>query len=571
MTRPLSDDAGNVILARMRWIPHRFVLGVALLALSACAPATQTPPLTGSAATVHPLATQAAHDALAGGGNAIDAAVAAALTLGVVDPHNSGIGGGCFMVIRTADGKVTAVDGRETAPAAAHRDLYIIDGKLDPNASKTGPLASGVPGALAAYDLAQRRFGRLKLADVIRPAAQIAERGFPVSKVMAQRLQRVRDTMQNSPEARRIFWHDDEPYRENQIIRLPNLARTYNAIAEHGPSWFYNGPFAQRTAAWMKQHGGIMTAADFAAYKPLLREPITSTYRGYTIHGYPPPSSGGLHVAQILTMLEPHDLRNLDAPQRGHLLAGAMKLAFADRAHWLGDPAYADVPRGLLDAKYLTRRSKKLAPAGNALPVESHGRPPEAKVNIFNGKHTTHLSVADSAGNWVAITATINTSFGSKVVIPGTGVVMNNEMDDFSIQPGVPNAFGLIGAEANAVEAGKRPLSSMSPTIVIDPEGRPAFSCGAAGGPTIINQVVQIIVNRIDLDMSLRDAVAAPRLHHQWKPDAVYVESDMPDAVIESLKQRGYTIKRRNRIGFSQAVGFEQGELSAVRDPRLEE
>ena len=291
-----------------------------------------------------------------------------------------------------------------------------------------------------------------------------------------------------------------------------NLAATYRAMAEKGVDWFYRGPFAEMTAAWMKENGGIITAEDFANYKPIERTPILSKYRGYDLICMPPPSSGGVHVAQILNILEHFPIRHFRASSRVHVITEAMKLAFADRAHWLGDPDFAPVPRGLVEPAY----SKDLAAKINldaSTPVPSHNMPPRWEGDLF-GKHTTHLSAADAEGNWVALTQTINTAFGSKVIIPGTGVLLNNEMDDFSIQPGVPNAFRLIGAEANSIAPGKRPLSSMSPTLVLK-DGQPVMSVGAAGGPTIITQTLLAISNVVDQGMSPTEALAAPRFHHQ--------------------------------------------------------
>lgn len=537
-----------------------------MLVLALALPACATNSRIGAAATVHPLATQAALNAMARGGNAVDGAVAAALTLAVVDSHNSGLGGGCLILIRTASGQFIAIDGRETAPAAAARDMYVHNGKVDTEESKTGPRASGVPGELAALALAQKDYGKLTLADVANPAAQIADRGVPVSHVMADRLAGVAEVLHQNEAAAAVFFHPDgSPLREGDTLKQLDLANTLRTIARDGPDGFYLGDFARRCDTWMKEHNGTLTFADLANYRPKLRTPVISTYRGLTIVGFPPPSSGGMHVAQILNILENFDLASMDPGTRAHVMVEAMKRAFADRAYWLGDSDFVKVPRGLIDKTY----ARQLADSINldhATAVLTHGDPPPAGDDLFRGGHTTHLSVADDQGNWVAITCTINTSFGSKVMIPGTGVVMNNEMDDFSIQPGVPNAFGLVGAEANAIAPGKRPLSSMSPTIVLQ-KGQPILACGAAGGPTIITQVVQMIVNRYDLNMSLHDAIAAPRLHEQWRPDEVVVEKAMPAEVIDALRQRGHTVRTRDHLGISQAVGLGH---DAVHDPRAD-
>jgi gamma-glutamyltranspeptidase/glutathione hydrolase len=527
----------------------------------------------GLVASVHPLATDAGVAALNRGGNAIDAAIATALTLGVVDQHNSGLGGGCFILIRRADGKLVAIDGRETAPAKATRDMYFRNGRPQPELSQSGPLAVATPGALAAYYLAVREHGKLKLADLALPAAEIAEQGFPFDKPSASALARTAAKLRelNGKHAS-LLKADGSPYAEGEIVKQADLARAYRAIAHEGPDWFYRGPFAAAVDRWMAEHGGILSAADFAAYRPIVREPLVTTYGGRTIVGFPPPSSGGVHVAQILNILENFDLGAIQARNPGeyqHVLAEAMKLAFADRAHWLGDPDFARVPRGLIDKKYAKSLAAKIDLA-KATPVPGHGIPADADERVFE-KHTTHIAAADAAGNWVAITQTINTSYGSKVIVPGTGVVLNNEMDDFAIAPGTPNAFGLIGAEANAVAPGKRPLSSMSPTIVLE-EGQPVMTLGAAGGPTIINQVVQAIVRRFDLDLPLEECLGQPRIHHQWSPDLLRVETRMDDVIEQALTGRGHKLTVTTaQIGVTQAIEFDRtaGLFRGMADPRV--
>jgi len=320
----------------------------------------------------------------------------------------------------------------------------------------------------------------------------------------------------------------------------------------------------------MKENNGIMTAADFANYRAVLREPVSTTYRGYKVVSFPPPSSGGVHVLEMLNMLETRDISptHIAAEDRDQFIVEAMKLAFADRAYWLGDSDFAKVPRGLIDKDYAHGLAAKIDLA-HASVVTGPGMPPNATNDIFT-KHTTHLSTADAEGNWVAMTATVNTSFGSKVVIPGTGVVMNNEMDDFSTQPGTPNHYGLLGAEANAVAPGKRPLSCMSPTIVLK-DNKPVLSVGAAGGPTIINQTLLNIVSVIDLKMDAQQAVAQPKFHHQWQPDQVRAERDMDPAVLDELVKRGQDVRRVRILGVAQAVGLApngQGFLAAG-DPRV--
>jgi len=508
-------------------------------------------------ATVHPLGTDAGIEALKRGGNAVDAAIAAALTLGVVDGRNSGIGGGCFILIRLADGRLVAIDGRETAPQAATRDMYLRDGKPQPELSLTGPLACGVPGALAAYDHAVRHHGRLTLHELLLPAAEIAERGFPLQASYAGTLNHLAKTLARFEGSRAVLVKPDgSPYKAGDILKQPDLARTYRAIADEGIDWFYKGPFARDVGKWMAEHGGILTAEDFAGYCTKSREPVTTTYREYTIVGFPPPSSGGVHVAQILNMLERFDLKALYCEQHPavfyHVVAEAMKLAFADRAHWLGDPDFADVPRGLVDKGYATELAGRIG-LDKVAPVPVHGRPPRWQEDRF-GKHTTHIAAVDSQGNWVAVTATLNMGLGSKVIVPGTGVILNDQMDDFSVAPGVPNAFGLLGAGANAIVPGKRPLSSMSPTIVLK-DGKPILTLGAAGGPKIITQVVLTILYHLDLGMDLPEALAAPRIHHQWRPDELLVEQSLDPSIVAALEKFGHQVKRTRSVGVTQAIG----------------
>jgi gamma-glutamyltranspeptidase / glutathione hydrolase len=537
--------------------------GVAALA----APATTT---NGIVATVHPRATEAAVRAFERGGNAIDAAVAAALTLGVVDGHNSGIGGGCFMLIRTPTGKFFALDGRETAPAAARRDMFVRHGKADPKLSQTGALAAGIPGSLAVYEHAVNQYGRLSLDSHLLAAAKIAEQGFAIDRTYANRLVGTAAELRQFAETRKVFLNaDGSPWRAGEVLRQPELAESYRAIAEQGTAWFYRGPFARATELWMRAHGGLISAKDFADYKFVPREPLRTRYRGYEIVGFPPPSSGGVHVGQILNILEHFDLKSMGdgSAEFIHVVSEAMKLAFADRAHWLGDPDFVPVPRGLVSNNYAAQLANRIR-LDRTTPVLEHATPANAASDVFK-KHTTHLSAADRDGNWVACTATINTSFGSKVVIPGTGVVLNNQMDDFSIQPGASNYFGLVGAEANAVAPGKRPLSSMSPTIVLK-DGKPVLSVGAAGGPTIISQTVLAIIHVIDFGMDVESALKQPRFHHQWTPDELRIEKSVPAGVRSALEKRGHKLNVVDSMGAAQAIAFDGQGFIGSADPRSE-
>ncbi|MCH2601782.1 MAG: gamma-glutamyltransferase [Pedosphaera sp.] len=524
--------------------------------------------LGGAIATVDPIATDAAVQALKDGGNAIDAAVAAGLTLGVVNGYNSGIGGGCFVVCRLADGTVFTLNGREKAPGRAHRDLYLRNGEADPNLSRVGALAVAVPGALMAYAQLSETHGRIPFRKHLLKAAAIAEQGFKIPAAYASTLKGRSFDLKKFPASARIFLDaKGNPYQAGAVLKQTDLANTYRQVAAHGTDWFYKGPFAKKTAAWMNANDGVLSEADFAQYTITRPAPVQTTYRGYTVYGMPPPSSGGVHVIQILNMLETRNLKKIN-PQSAdffHLISESMKLAFADRAHWLGDPAFAKVPRGLMDKGYARKLAARIHPS-QIIEVKSHGIPPKVTEDIFD-KHTTHFSCADSAGNWVAITATINTHFGSKVVIPGTGVLMNNEMDDFAAAPGAPNAFGLLGAEANSVEPGKRPLSSMSPTLVLK-GNQPVLAVGAAGGPTIITQTLLAMVHTLDYGLPLKEALAQPRFHHQWKPDTLRIELKAGQSVLNQLRQRGHQLKLYNSMGATQAVGWFEGKFKAVHDPR---
>ncbi len=523
-------------------------------------------------ATVNPLATDAGVKVLEEGGNAVDAAIAAALTLAVVDGHNSGIGGGCLILIRTADGRLIAIDGREEAPSRASADMYVINGQADPNASQLGPLASGVPGALAAYEKARELCGTMPLSRLLAPAVEAAESGFIVSEPLGNALERHTEKVKQFEGTRSVYFKPDRTvYQAGDRLVQADLANTLKNVSQHGIEWFYRGELAKQIGEWMAQNGGMLSAEDFADYEAVEREPIVSTYRGHTIVGFPPPSSGGVHVAQALNMLENYDLAKIhqrDPLDAVHLVGEVMSRVFADRAYWLGDADYAPVPKGLLSKEYAKQLAESID-LNKAVEVPTHGNPPEWKQDLF-GRHTTHISAVDAEGNWVAITATVNTSFGSGVIVPGTGVVLNNEMDDFSIQPGVPNAFGLIGAEHNAIAPGKRPLSSMSPTIVLDEKQQPILSIGAAGGPKIITQVLLGVIRTLDYGQPLESAVGDPRFHHQWRPNQLGIEAGASREWSTELTARGHQIRTLPSAGVCQAIArMSDGRLVGVSDPRI--
>lgn len=517
-------------------------------------------------ASVHPLATRAGMEILNSGGNAIDAALAVAFALGVVDSHNSGVGGGCFILAHLANGEIVAIDGREMAPAAAHRDMYIVDGEYQSALSRTGALASGIPGSVAALYELQKLGGQLKFGDVLEPAIELAEEGFPIDKTLAARIRAKQQDLQKFPASAAIFLGaNGEPPVAGSVLRQKDLANSYRALAAQGPSWFYRGEFARKVGAWMASNGGLVNAKDFARYQPVRRTPIVTSFANYSVVGFPPPSSGGVHVAQILSMLEPYDLNALADADRLHLIAEVMRRAFADRAYWLGDSDFAPVPVGLLHADYAKQRMQNFEFA-KATQELSYGQP--ANISETFDKHTTHIATADKHGNWVAITTTLNTSFGSKVTIPGTGILLNNQMDDFSAQPGVANAFGLVGSQANQIEPGKRPLSSMSPTLVLQ-NGKPVLTLGAAGGPTIISQVSQALIYRLGMGYPIDEALAQARVHHQWRPDLLFVEPTVDDATRQALASKGHQLKPLGNFGATQAIELRNGRFLPVTEPRL--
>jgi gamma-glutamyltranspeptidase/glutathione hydrolase len=518
-------------------------------------------------ATVNTYASNIAMGVVAKGGNAIDAAVAATFALGVVDGQNSGIGGGCLILVRLANGKIYAIDGREMAPSAANRDMFLAQGKADPELSRTGALAVGIPGSVMALHKLQLLGGALKFQDDVLPAADLANNGFRISNSLAERLAATSATLAKFPASAAIFLDENKkPLVAGAMLQQRDLAATYRGIAQQGPGYFYKGDFAKKAAVWMHENGGLITLKDFSRYQIKMRDPIVSEFSGYTLYGFPPPSSGGTHVAQILNILDEFDLSKISTADRYHLIADAMKFAFADRAHWLGDTDFTSVPKGLTDKRYAKLIAQKINLEKSQTDI-SYGNP-DVDIQALMNKHTTHIAAADLAGNWVSITSTVNTSFGSKVVIPGTGVVMNNQMDDFSAQAGTANAFGLVGSEANSIQPRKRPLSSMSPTLVFK-DGKPVMTLGAAGGPTIISQVVQTLLYTLHDGMTAQQAMMQPRIHQQWNPNVLFVEAAMPAAIQQSLKDKGHELKIWPSMGASQAIELRDGKLVPTAEPRV--
>jgi gamma-glutamyltranspeptidase/glutathione hydrolase len=516
----------------------------------------------GMVASASAPASRAGVEILRRGGNAIDAAVAVGFAMAVTYPAAGNLGGGGFMVVRLTKGESAAVDYRETAPRAAHRDMYLDpSGAVRPEASTVGPLAAGVPGTVAGFALAHRRWGRLPWRDVVD--------GFPVSRALARSL-RGSDLLARFEESRRIFQRNGDFYREGEVLRQPELAETLRRIQVDGPRGFYEGWTAALLATHQRAAGGLITTEDLKRYRPLLRKPVHGTYRGYVILSMPPPSSGGAVLIEMLNVLERSDLARFGptSAERAHLLVETMRRAFADRAEFFGDPAFVSVPvKGLTSKAYAAGLARSIDnERASSSDRVGHGRPPGAET-----VETTHYSVVDAGGNAVANTYTLNGAFGSGMTVPGAGFLLNNEMDDFTSKPGAPNLFGLIQGEANAIVPGKRPLSSMSPTIVLK-DGRLAYVIGSPGGPTIINSVLQVIVNLIDHGMRLQQAVDAPRLHHQWKPDQIsYEPGALPAPVMQALNAKGHRFAARpGVIGDVQAIGVDAatGERIGATDPR---
>jgi gamma-glutamyltranspeptidase/glutathione hydrolase len=551
-------------------------------------------------------------DVLAKGGNAVDGAIAAALVLSVVDGHNSGIGGGCLALIHASDGAIHAVDGRETAASAAFAEMYWRNGEPNAELSQTGPLACAVPGEVAALQHMHDRYGSAAWSSLFDPAIDAAHNGHRIGRSTARTISEQATNLARFPASKEALLHaTGQPPQVGSKLVQEDLAATLRSIAQHGADWFYGSGFAKSCTEYLSGIGGILSQADFEEYRPIEREPLETRYRDYRVFGFPPPSSGGMHIAQMLTMLEAFSLKTLygdtglanasDEATRPadfyHLLAEVMKRAFADRAYWLGDSDFVSVPMGLLDREYLAARMDSFRMDRATEGIE-HGYPSDATELAASGsiqsptpgksndrpddKHTTHLTVADSQGNWVALTCTVNTSWGSKVMVPGTGVMLNNQMDDFSIAPGTPNAFGLVGSESNAIAPRKRPLSSMSPTMVLDGSGLPVLTCGAAGGPRIINATLQTLIRVLDLGQTVTDAIAAPRIHHQWRPETLAYEPMLEQATgpnvgansksqaVAVLQSKGHALKAIDSIAVAQAIHRVGDSLQAAHDPRAD-
>lgn len=522
----------------------------------------------GAVVSAEPHATRVGLDVLKSGGNAVDAAIAVFATLAVTLPQAGNLGGGGFMLVRMADGNTVALDFRERAPASASRDMYLReDGSVHPNRSLLGVTASGVPGSPAGLAWLQDRYGTRPLNELVEPAIRLAGEGFEVSHFLASSLRGKARSLARFPSTRAIFFKDGRPLKAGERLVQPDLAATLERLAEDGRDGFYKGRTAELLVAQMRRDGGLITAKDLASYVPLARKPVRGMYRGYEVLSMPPPSSGGIALVQMLNLLESHDLRGMGfgSSRAVHVMTEAMRRAYADRARWLGDADFYPVPtKGLVSKEYAAKLGETLST--ERVSEVAPGRPPGAR----EGEDTTHFSVIDAVGNAVSCTTTINSSFGSCLVVEGAGFFLNNEMDDFSSKPGVPNQFGLVGGEANAIEPGKRMLSSMTPTIVLRAD-KPRFVLGSPGGGRIINTVLQVLVNAVDHRMSIDYAVRAPRIHHQWKPETLAWERlILSEDVRAKLGEMGHSFaKRPSVIGRCQAIEIRpDGTRVAAADPR---
>jgi gamma-glutamyltranspeptidase/glutathione hydrolase len=515
--------------------------------------------------TGHPRATQVGRRILEQGGNAIDAAVAVGFALAAVLPDAGNLGGGGFIVYRDTAGIVHALDYRETAPFAASRDMYLDSTGTPTSASLTGHLAAGVPGSVAGMHAAWQRFGRLPWASLVAPGIALAE-GHELDQPRSEAIAGDAERLARFPASAAHFLVDGHAPAAGTMFRQPDLAVTLRLLADSGPGVFYHGQLADLIVAEMERGHGLITRADLAAYTPKWRTPIKVAYRGYTIYSMPPASSGGVTLGQILNIMEGYDsLPRFGSAALLHLEAEAMRRAFMDRNHWLGDPEFVAMPlERLLSKSYAAQLRTQIAP-DRATPT-----PPFAS-GAEGGPSTTHYSIVDAQGNAVSVTTTLNDGFGSAVTVAGAGFLLNNEMDDFASAPGKPNLYGLVQGDANAIAPGKRMLSAMTPTLVLDPQDALFLVVGSPGGPRIITTVYHVISNVIDHHLSLADAVAAPRLHHQALPDSVSLENGgFASPVMDSLRAMGYGVREWSYKGLVMAIGRGPAGWIGVADPRAD-
>ena len=530
-------------------------------------------------ASVHGLASQAGVEIMQAGGNAVDAAVAVGFALAVVHPQAGNLGGGGFMLIRTAEGATHFIDYREKAPAAATANMYLdAQGNVIPDASTLGYRAIGVPGSVAGMVYAEKKYGKLTLQQVIAPAIRLARDGYALAYEDARDLQD--EDLGKFPESKRVFQRNGDYYQPGEMLRQPELARTLERIAKN-PEDFYHGDLARELAAAVQHGGGLVTVDDLAHYEVKEREAIRGTYRGYDIISAPPPSSGGTALVEILNILEGYDLAKLGNRSAAsiHLAAEAFRRAFYDRAEFMGDPDFAKIPVAqLIDKKYGVAWRESIDPS-HASASKDLKRPAifseleqVAAARPWSGRepeNTTHYSVIDPAGEAVAVTTTLNDSFGAHVTAEGLGFLLNNEMDDFSSKPGVPNMYGLIQGPANAIGPGKRPLSAMTPTIVLK-DGKVFLILGSPGGPTIITTVANILMGVVDYGLDIQEAVNAPRYHHQWMPDAILMEDRISPDTVGLLEGRGHKIRMQHFWGDGECIMIDPktGERLGASDGR---
>ena len=521
--------------------------------------------------TAHPLATQAGLDMLKQGGNAIDAAVAVAFALQVVMPDAGNIGGGGFIVHRSATGEVSAIDYREMAPARASRDMYVDSAGNVTDASVEGHLAAGVPGSVAGLYEAWKRYGALPWPQLLAPAVRLAGEGHIVDSARSKDIEYGLELLAQFPASKSQYVVNDGAPPTGMLWKQPDLARTLQLISDSGPNVFYRGQIADLIVAEMQRGGGLISKSDLAAYRPKWRTPIHLMYRGYTIYSMPPASSGGVTMGEILNIMEGFEaLPAFGTADYVHLEAEAMRRAFMDRNHYLGDPDFVRMPLGRLLSKSYAAQLRNQIDRRRATPTTT----PQPHVTSGRGEpvHTTHYSIVDAQGNAASVTTTLNGGFGSGVTVTGAGFLLNNEMDDFTSAPGKPNMYGLVQGEANAILPGKRMLSAMTPSIVLDSTDQVVMVVGTPGGPTIITTVAQVIMNVLDHRMSLADAVAAPRIHHQALPDVIrYEKGGLSDATVQRLTAMGHRVEMRRGEGMSgivAAIARTAGGWIGVPDPR---
>ncbi|QYJ84665.1 gamma-glutamyltransferase [Shewanella mesophila] len=523
----------------------------------------------GMVASQESVATRVGVDILKQGGNAVDAAVAVGFALAVTLPRAGNIGGGGFMLVHMAkEDKTIAIDYREVAPSHANKDIFLNEqGDAVAKLSREHGLAVGVPGTVMGMELALNKYGTMKMEQVIAPAIRLAKDGFTISPDLATSLAGLKRRISQWPSSKVIFYKaDGSNFQIGEVLVQAELAHSLELISQQGSKGFYEGDTAEKIVNAVTGAGGIMTLDDLKQYQAIERAPVTGEYRGYQVVSMPPPSSGGIHIIEMLNMLEPYPIEKLghNTADTLHIMAEVMKRAYSDRSKYLGDPDFVKVPVSELTSKsYAKNRSRDIS-INRATPSSDIG---PGKITGYESPQTTHYSVVDKWGNAVANTYTLNFSYGSGLVAQGTGILLNNEMDDFSAKPGVPNGYGLIGGDANAVEGRKRPLSSMSPTIVMK-DGKPFIVTGSPGGARIINTTLQIIMNVIDHNLNIAEASYASRVHHQWLPDELRVEKSLNRDTINLLEAKGHKVSVKDAMGSTQSIMVTDEGIFGASDPR---